>query len=61
LVQYKPDSKTEAAFINTFGPSLWWTFGKRTALFFRGGAGWSVLGDTVSFAVDSRLGVAVRF
>jgi len=61
LVQVHPDSHTDVAFINTVGPSLLWTFGKRTALFFRGGAGWSVLGSTANFAVDSRLGLAVRF
>jgi hypothetical protein len=47
--------------MNTVGPSLVWTFGKRGEIFFRGGVGWSIVGSTANFAVDSRLGVAVRF
>ncbi|MCU1278963.1 MAG: hypothetical protein JWM53_2509 [bacterium] len=61
LLRLKPDEQTFVAFMNTVGPSLVWTFGKRAELFFRGGAGWSIVGSSANFAVDSRLGVAVRF
>lgn len=61
LLRLKPDEQTYVAFMNTVGPSLVWTFGTRAELFFRGGAGWSIVGSTANFAVDSRLGLAVRF
>lgn len=60
LLQVKPDEHTYFALINTVGPSLVWTFGKRAELFFRGGVGWSLVSSSANFAVDSRLGFAYR-
>lgn len=56
---------TALSLVNTYGPDLWLTFGRRLALTARLAAGFSANfadGSTaVRFAVDARLGFAIRF
>ncbi|MCU1277090.1 MAG: hypothetical protein JWM53_636 [bacterium] len=56
---------TALSLVNTYGPDLWLTFGRRFALTARLAAGFSANfadgSNAVRFAVDARLGFAIRF